>query len=478
MTDVSRLLRGTLPFLVALPVATAFALPASAARPAPAAQPTRAAQWWLAALQVPRAWRAAPEEGKGVTVAVLSTGVGAAHRDLSGAVTAGPDYSASMRAEGGPFWGFEGTAVASLIAGHGHGAHGADGITGVAPDARILSVRVTLEYDDPLNSDAAVTRRLPAAIAAGIRYAVAHGAGVIALPLDPGTLGPAASGDPAAAGGSAAERAAISYALGHGVVLIAPAGDNGASTGTVNYPAAYPGVVAVGATAQERRADAVHQHARLRGADRPGIRSHDGRTRRRLRQPRQHGHVVGADRRGSRPDPLPLPAAHRRRGRAGAGAGHRRQARTARGAGHRSRRPGRRGRGDRRGRHRRRAPGPGAERAARPAHPRGTPRHPPRDRAAGHGHGDPGRVGAAGRGDRGLRADRGAGGRARGERRAAPPRAVGTLVRSPRARARAAATPGARGRPSPRCPRPHCQRPGSRGPIRGSRPAPTRRPSP
>ena len=220
-------------------------------RPAgPAAQPTRAAQWWLAALQVPRAWRAAPEEGKGVTVAVLSTGVGAAHGDLSGAVTAGPDYSASRRAEGGPFWGFEGTAVASLIAGHGHGAHGADGITGVAPDARILSVRVTLEYDDPLNSDAAVTRRLPTAIAAGIRYAVAHGAGVIALPLDPGTLGPAASGDPAAAGGSAAERAAISYALGRGVVLIAPAGDNGASTGTVNYPAAYPGVVAVGATAR------------------------------------------------------------------------------------------------------------------------------------------------------------------------------------------------------------------------------------
>ncbi len=49
---------------------------------------------------------------------------------------------------------------------------------------------MTLEYDDPLNADAAITRRLPAAIAAGIRYAVSHGAAVIALPLDPGTLGP------------------------------------------------------------------------------------------------------------------------------------------------------------------------------------------------------------------------------------------------------------------------------------------------
>jgi hypothetical protein len=260
VTDVSRVLRGALPFVAALSAVIAFALPANAAppglvaqptpvaQPGPVAQPTRAAQWWLTALNVPRAWRAVPGEGKGITVAVLSTGVAAAHGDLAGAVATGPDYSASGRTAGGPFWGFEGTAVASLIAGHGDGPGGAAGITGIAPRARVLSVRVTLEYNDPLNSDVAVTRRLPAAIAAGIRYAVARGASIIALPLDPGTLGPAASGDPAAAGGSAAERTAVSYALGRGVVLVAPAGDNGAGTGTVNYPAAYPGVIAVGAT--------------------------------------------------------------------------------------------------------------------------------------------------------------------------------------------------------------------------------------
>jgi hypothetical protein len=248
VTDVLRLLRGTPPFLVALTVATAFALPASAAQHAPPSPPARAAQWWLTALHVPQAWQAAPGAGKGLTVAVLSTGVDAAHLDLSGAVTTGPDYSASGRTADGPFWGAEGTAAAGLIAGHGHGHGGADGITGIAPDARILSLRVTLEYDDPLNSDTAITRRLPDAIAAGIRYAVSHGARVIALPLDPGTFGLAAAGGPAAADGSTAERAAVSYALGHDVMLIAPAGDNGAGTGTVNYPAAYPGVIAVGAT--------------------------------------------------------------------------------------------------------------------------------------------------------------------------------------------------------------------------------------
>jgi subtilisin family serine protease len=250
VTNVARLLRGLLPLLAASAAATAAALPASAAVSAVAPQTvTRADQWWLTALRVPAALRAAPEAGKGVTIAVLSTGVDARHQDLAGTVTAGPDFSKTGRAPGGPYWGAEGTAVASLIAGHGHGPGGSAGITGIAPGARILSLQVTLEYDDPLNSDAAITRGLPAAIAAGIRYAVGHGATVIALPLDPGTLDAAPAGDPAA-GGSAAERAAVSFALAHNVVLVAPAGDNGARTNSVNYPAAYPGVIAVGATSR------------------------------------------------------------------------------------------------------------------------------------------------------------------------------------------------------------------------------------
>jgi hypothetical protein len=247
VTDVSRALRGTLLLITALTVATVFMLPGSAL----ASTPTRAAQWWLPALDVPQAWKIAPTEGRGITVALLSTGVDATQPDLTGNVITGPDLSRSGRSTGGPFWGTEGTAAASLIAGHGHGPGGAAGITGVAPDARILSLRVTLEYNDPLNSDPAITRLIPAAIAAGIRYAVGHGASVIALPLDPGTLGSATTGDPAAAGGSPAEQAAVGYALSHNVVLVAPAGDNGAGTKTVNYPAAYPGVIAVGATGKE-----------------------------------------------------------------------------------------------------------------------------------------------------------------------------------------------------------------------------------
>ena len=202
---------------------------------------TRDQEWWLADLHVTQAWQ--KSEGSGITVAVLGTGVDAHYPGLAGSVITGPDYTGSGRSPGSPYWGVEGTAVAGIIAAHERDS----GLVGVAPAAKILSVRVTLEFNDPLAFDPAISGRLPDAIAAGIRYAADHGARIIDLPLDPGTLGLTSKGDPDAAGGSPAERAAIAYALSRDVVLVAPAGDDGLGSGIVNYPAAYPGVIAVGA---------------------------------------------------------------------------------------------------------------------------------------------------------------------------------------------------------------------------------------
>jgi subtilisin family serine protease len=196
---------------------------------------TRSQEWWLGALHVIQAW--ASSRGAGVTVALLDTGVDAQQPDLAGSVITGPDYTGSGRRPGEPFWGVHGTEMASLIAGHGHGPGGCEGITGVAPAARILSVRVTLESGDPRLAQPAVAARLPGAIARGIRYAVSHGARVVDLPLDPAPVG----------GGSAAERSAVRHALARGAVLVAPAGDDGATTDAPEYPAASPGVIAVGA---------------------------------------------------------------------------------------------------------------------------------------------------------------------------------------------------------------------------------------
>jgi subtilase family protein len=234
--------------VLAPPPALSATTTAGAAGPPVSSQNVRSQEWWLAGLHVTQAWQSSV--GAGITVAVLGTGVDLSAVDLADDVTTGPDYTGSGRTPGNPFWGFEGTAVAAIIAGHGHGAGDRSGIIGIAPAARILSVRVTLEFNDPLSSDASISRRLPQAIADGITYAVAHGARIIDLPLDPGTLGLTGQGDPAAAGGSRAERAAVDDALGQGVLLVAPAGDDGMGPGIVNYPAAYPGVIAVGAVSR------------------------------------------------------------------------------------------------------------------------------------------------------------------------------------------------------------------------------------
>jgi subtilisin family serine protease len=216
--------------------------------PAERSDRVRAQEWWLGNLHVPQAWQVS--RGAGITVAVLSSGVEATHPDLSGSVVTGPDFTGSGEVPGAPSWAIEGTSTASIIAGHGDNVGQASGIIGVAPAARILSIRVVLDATDPLNANPADVGRLPAAIAAGIRYAARHGAQVIDLPLDPASLasdGAATGGLSAAAGGSAAERAAVNYALGKGSVLVAPAGDNGEDGDEPTFPASYPGVIALGA---------------------------------------------------------------------------------------------------------------------------------------------------------------------------------------------------------------------------------------
>ncbi len=82
-------------------------------------------------IQAQKAWETAT--GKGVTVAIMDTGI-ADHRDLKGSVVARVDFvndGATMLDPSG-----HGTFVAGLIAAHG------DDFKGVAPDAKLVSLRV------------------------------------------------------------------------------------------------------------------------------------------------------------------------------------------------------------------------------------------------------------------------------------------------------------------------------------------------
>ncbi|WP_344921240.1 S8 family serine peptidase [Streptosporangium oxazolinicum] len=193
----------------------------------------------LRTLDLPAAWRIS--EGRGVTVAVLDSGVDRDHRDLTGSVIEGKDFTAGANPPGVSPLRLHGTYMASLIAGHGHGPGGADGVIGVAPRAKVLSVRVILEDEEPGFREFNTAERYENVVARGIRHAVDHGADVINMSISKELA-------------TREERSAIRYAISKGVVLVAAAGNEGAeepdSSGYApySYPAAFPGVVSVAAT--------------------------------------------------------------------------------------------------------------------------------------------------------------------------------------------------------------------------------------
>jgi type VII secretion-associated serine protease mycosin len=197
----------------------------------------RAQQWALEAMHTQEAWQTT--KGAGVTVAVLDTGVEADHPDLAGNVLPGKDLVRFGAEPGDRAWARHGTAMAGIIAGHGHGPGNADGVLGIAPEAKILPVRVILEDGDPSRAKARSTRGN--ALAEGIRWAADHGADVINLSL---------GDDSASAHPEPTEDQAIQYALKKGVVVVASAGNGGEKGDHISYPAAYPGVIA--ATAVDR----------------------------------------------------------------------------------------------------------------------------------------------------------------------------------------------------------------------------------
>ncbi|MFF4117776.1 type VII secretion-associated serine protease mycosin [Streptomyces sp. NPDC001714] len=213
---VSLLLAGS---LALLPSTTAYA------------DGIRAQQWGLSALHLDEAWQTT--KGKGITVAVLDTGVEADHPDLVGNVLTAKDMIGFGAGPGDRDWARHGTAMAGIIAGHGHGVGDGDGVMGVAPEAKILPVRVILEDGDSARAKARSTRGN--ALAEGIRWAADHGADVINLSL--GDDSDSAHPEPS-------EDEAIQYALKKDVVVVASAGNGGDKGDHISYPAAYPGVIA------------------------------------------------------------------------------------------------------------------------------------------------------------------------------------------------------------------------------------------
>jgi serine protease len=181
----------------------------------------RSSQWALDTLRAEQAWDVT--RGAGQVVAVVDSGVQGDHPDLAGQVLTGIDY---ITPGGGNGWNDtfgHGTHVAGIIAAlAGNGI----GTAGLAPAAKILPVRV-LDASGGWDSN----------VAKGVLWAAERGATVINL-----SVGGSES--------SADVRAAISYAVGRGAVVLAAAGNERQTGNAPDYPAALdlPGLLAVAAT--------------------------------------------------------------------------------------------------------------------------------------------------------------------------------------------------------------------------------------
>ena len=190
-----------------------------------------------ASVNAPEGWAnvaaAGGAGGRGVTVAVLDTGVAYANR---GPFTRSPDFSRFQFVAG---WDFiarnglpndrngHGTFVAGTIA---EATNNHYGLAGLAYGAHIMPIRVL----DAEGEGEAST------IAEGVRFAVDHGARVINLSLEFSSNVTAAD-IPELIG-------ALQYARRHGVFVDAAAGNE--AHAAIAYPARAPNVVAVGATTE------------------------------------------------------------------------------------------------------------------------------------------------------------------------------------------------------------------------------------
>ncbi|MFP2928315.1 S8 family serine peptidase [Pyxidicoccus sp. 3LG] len=189
--------------------------------------PRYSEQWNLKMIDMPKAWDR--NHGKGVVVAVLDTGIAYEDHDEFKQV---PDLKGVKFVKGFDFVNDDEHANDD----HGHGTHVAgtiaqatnngEGVAGVAFEATLMPVKVLNHFGGGTTSD----------IADAIRFAADNGANVINMSLGGG-------------GYSQVMASAVEYARKKGVTVVAAAGNGGRAH--VEYPAAYPGAVAVSAVGPE-----------------------------------------------------------------------------------------------------------------------------------------------------------------------------------------------------------------------------------
>ncbi len=157
-----------------------------------------------------------------VIVAIVDTGIALTHPEFAGRLTAGWDY---VNSDNDPTDDQgHGTHVAGIVA----AAMDGQGMVGIAPNVRLMPVKVLNNANPSTGTWANISQ--------GIRYAADYGARVINLSLGGTSF-------------SSVMQDAVRYAASKGAVVVAAAGNQGSSTPF--YPASYEEAIAVGATNED-----------------------------------------------------------------------------------------------------------------------------------------------------------------------------------------------------------------------------------
>jgi len=162
-------------------------------------------RWGVSKIEAPRAWQVTPGDPS-IIVAVLDTGIDKDNLDLADRVMADINLTDSPTSD-------------DL---YGHGTHMAGTIAAIAPECRLMNVKVA---DDAGRCEESVVAR-------GIIWAVDHGAKIINISLSMKE--------------SPELSEAVNYAWSRGAILVAAAGNKGASE--ASYPAYYVNCLAVAGT--------------------------------------------------------------------------------------------------------------------------------------------------------------------------------------------------------------------------------------
>jgi membrane-anchored mycosin MYCP len=178
-------------------------------------------------------------DGRGIRVAVIDSGVDDTHRQLRGQVTEGADFLYGT-SDGRRDCVGHGTGVASIIAAKPSLTDGKR-LRGLAPAATIVPVRVSeQELIDGRNPGKSIGGD---ELAEAIDWAAATGGGKGNATVINLSLTTTEDFRPV--------RLAVQRAIAGGVVIVAAVGNLGAEGNPTPFPAAYPGVIGVGAIGED-----------------------------------------------------------------------------------------------------------------------------------------------------------------------------------------------------------------------------------